>query len=53
MLPTIYVRSSKSGNDGNLSIIFIKKKQLWVGNGYLSNEEETQGRSNFMGHKHV
>jgi hypothetical protein len=51
-LPAIFTRSSKSGNDGSLLEFFLKKK-LWVGNGYLSNEEEIQGKNNLMNHKDV
>jgi len=28
----------------------IKEEELWVGSGYLSNEGETKGRSDFMSH---
>jgi len=31
----------------------IKEEELWVGSGYLSNEKETKGRSDFMNHKDV
>jgi hypothetical protein len=50
-LPIIFVRSLESGNDG--SLLEIKEEKLWVGNGYLSNEGETKGRSDFMSHKDV
>jgi hypothetical protein len=49
--PIVSIRSSKSGNDG--SLLEIKEKGLWVGSGYLSNEGETKGRSNFMSHRDV
>jgi hypothetical protein len=49
---TIYVRSSKSGNDGNLLEIKDDKK-LWVGSGYLLNEGETKGRNDLMSHRNV
>jgi hypothetical protein len=45
-LPIISAKNSKSGNDG--SLLEIKKEELWVGSGYLSNEGQTQGKSNFM-----
>jgi hypothetical protein len=48
---TISTRSSESGNDGSLPE--IKKEELWVGSGYLSNEGETKGRSDLMSHKDV
>jgi hypothetical protein len=48
--PTISI-SSASGNDG--SLLEIKEEKLWVGSGYLSNEGETKGRSDFMSHKDV
>jgi hypothetical protein len=51
-LPTNSVRSSKHGNDGSWLEI-IKKEELWVGNGYLSNERETKGKSNLMSHRDV
>jgi hypothetical protein len=41
-----FSRSSKSGNDGNL--LEMKEEELWVGSGYVSNEEETKGRNDFM-----
>jgi hypothetical protein len=51
-LLTIYVKSSKSGNDGNL--LEIKEdEELWVGSGYLSNEGENKGRSDIMSHRDV
>lgn len=51
-LITIYVRSSKSGNDGNL--LEIKEdEELWVGSGYFSNERENKGRSDLMSHRDV
>jgi hypothetical protein len=34
-----------------LELFFFKK--LWVDNGYFSNEEEIQGKKNFMNHKDV
>jgi hypothetical protein len=40
--------SSENGNDGNL--LEIKKEELWVGSGYLSNEGENKGRNRFMSH---
>jgi hypothetical protein len=51
-LPTNSARSSKRGNDGSWLEI-IKKEELWVGNGYLSNERETKGKSNLMSHRDV
>jgi len=50
-LPIVSTRSSKSGNDGTL--LEIKEEELWVGNGYLSNEGETKGRNDLMNHKYV
>jgi hypothetical protein len=50
-LPIIFVKNLKSGNDG--SLLKIKEEELWVGNGYLSNQGETKGRSDFMSHKDV
>jgi hypothetical protein len=50
-LPIISTRSLKSGNDG--SLLEIKEEELWVGSGYLSNQGETKGRSDFMSHKDV
>jgi len=50
-LPTIFTRTSKSGNDG--SLLEIKEEELWVGNGYFSNEGETKGTSNLMSHRDV
>jgi hypothetical protein len=50
-LPIVFARSSKSGNDG--SLLEIKEEKLWVGSGYMSNEGETKGTSDFMSHKHV
>jgi len=47
----IFTRSSKSGNDE--SLLEIKEDELLVGSGYLSNEGETKGRSNFMSHTNV
>jgi hypothetical protein len=47
----VSTKSSKSGNDG--SLLEIKEEELWVGSGYISNEGETKGRSNFMSHKDV
>ncbi len=49
-LPTNSARSSKRGYDGSWLEI-IKKEELWVGNGYLSNERETKGKSNLMSHR--
>jgi len=40
---TVFTRSLESGNDG--SLLEIKEEELWVGSGYLSNEGETIGRS--------
>jgi hypothetical protein len=51
-LPTNYIRSSKRGNDGSLLEI-KEEEELWVGNGYLSNERETKGKSNLMSHRDV
>jgi hypothetical protein len=51
-LPINFTISSKNGNDG--SLLEIKKlKKLWVGNGYLSNERETKGKSYLMSHRDV
>ncbi len=50
-LPIIFVKNVESGNDG--SLLKINEKELWVGNGYLSNQGETKGRSDFMNHKDV
>jgi len=50
-LPIVFAKNSKSGNDG--SLLEIKKEKLWVGNGYLSNEGQTKGKSNFMSCKDV
>ncbi len=44
-----FSRSKKNGNDG--SLLEIKEEELWVGSGYLSNEGETKGRSDFMSHR--
>jgi hypothetical protein len=46
-----FSKSSESGNDG--SLLEIKEEELWVGSGYLSNEGETKGRSDFMSHRDV
>jgi hypothetical protein len=46
-----FSRNSKRGNDG--SLLEIKEEKLWVGSGYLCNEGETKGRSDFMSHKDV
>jgi hypothetical protein len=51
-LLNVSTRSSESENDWSLLEI-NKKKELWVGNGYLSNEGETTSRSNLISHKHV
>jgi len=51
-LPTNYAKSFNCGNDGNLLEIKLKK-ELWVGNGYLSNERETKGKSDLMSHRDV
>jgi hypothetical protein len=32
-------------------LLEIKEEELWVGSGYLSNEGETKGRSDFMSHR--
>jgi hypothetical protein len=51
-LPTNYARSSKTGNDGSLMEI-KEKEELWVGNGYLSNEREIKGKSDLINHRDV
>jgi hypothetical protein len=51
-LPTNSAKSLKCGNDGNLLEIKLRK-ELWVGNGYLSNERETKGKSDLMSHRDV
>ncbi len=50
-LPIISIKRLESGNDE--SLLEIKEEELWVGNGYLSNQRETKGRSNLMSHKDV
>jgi hypothetical protein len=50
-LPIISIKNLESGNDG--SLLEIKEEELWVGNGYLSNQGETKGRSDLMSHKDV
>jgi hypothetical protein len=50
-LPIISIKNLESGNDG--SLLEIKEEELWVGNGHLSNQRETKGRSNLMSHKDV
>jgi hypothetical protein len=50
-LPIVSAKNSKNGNDG--SLLEIKKEELWVGSGYLSNEGQTKGKSNFMSCRYV